>query len=102
MPEKYEKGMYTGIPAAFLIMGALIEGLYEIYHWLRYGIKSGLSIAIVLIDYFHADLTPIYFPTGWFGAVKIVRYIIDADLWVFLFCMGLLLLLYTIKRESYL
>jgi hypothetical protein len=97
--EKLESGMYAGIAAILIIMCAFGEGIYEIYHWLRYGFKAGLTAANVMTDHMNIDLTSIYYPTEWVGAAKIAEYILEADLWFFLMGIGGLFMWYALARE---
>jgi len=98
--EKQESGMSAGIAAFLIFMVAIGEGVYEIYHWLRFGFKAGLTAANVMIDHMHVDLTSIYYPSEWVGAAKIAKYILEVDLWFSLLCIGGLFMWYAIASES--
>ncbi|MGA3117739.1 MAG: hypothetical protein ABSF90_25310 [Syntrophobacteraceae bacterium] len=66
------------------------EGLYEIYYWLRYGVKVGLSLVTMMPqNTFHS----VYYPTEWIGLANIVKYIIETDLWKFFFSLAFIALL---------
>lgn len=89
MSEQPERNMFADILATTLIIGAIGEGMYELFHWLQHGVRAGVTLARILIDYMHVNLTSIYYPTKWFDAARIFRYIIEIDLWFFLLCLGL-------------
>lgn len=96
--ENKESGVF--IAAMLIFMSAIGEGIYEIYSWLKYGYKAGLTAANVMIDYMHIDLTHIYSPSEWVGAAMIAKYILEIDLWFFLLCIGGLFMWYALAIES--
>uniref|UniRef100_C6E3Q4 Uncharacterized protein n=1 Tax=Geobacter sp. (strain M21) TaxID=443144 RepID=C6E3Q4_GEOSM len=76
------------------LLGALAMALYEIYHWLKHGYKSGITAAYALEEWLSLDLSCVYFPENWIGLAKIIGKILSWDLWLVL--LGIFIILISI------